>query len=158
MVDSRPVASRVGPGDLVHTPFGKGTLRGRRNNGRVVVEVRGRAMVLNEAEVTPIEDRQPLRKPGGAKSPKIPEEPKHPRAGHVAPDIDLHGLTVDQALARAETALNDALLEDVAELRFIHGRSGGRIRAALHRWLAAIGTVRTFRVDSRNAGVTIVHL
>lgn len=73
-------------------------------------------------------------------------------------EVDLHGLTVVEALARAEQALNDALLADAAELRLIHGRSGGRIRAALHRRLAEIPTVRGFHVDAANAGVTIVRL
>jgi dsDNA-specific endonuclease/ATPase MutS2 len=57
-------------------------------------------------------------------------------------EIDLHGMTVAEALDRAERALNDALLADESELRFIHGRSGGR----------------KFRVDPRNEGVTVVVL
>lgn len=70
----------------------------------------------------------------------------------------MHGLTVELALARAEAALNDALLGDSPELRFIHGRSGGRIRDALHRWLAGIASIQGFRLDPRNAGVTVVTL
>jgi dsDNA-specific endonuclease/ATPase MutS2 len=63
--------------------------------------------------------------------------------------VDLHGLTVEGALARAEQALNDALLA---------GKSGGRIRAALHRRLHEISTVRAFRLEPGNPGVTIVSL
>ena len=33
-----------------------------------------------------------------------------------------------------------------------------RIRAALHRWLRGIPSIRGFRIDPRNAGVTIVTL
>jgi hypothetical protein len=40
----------------------------------------------------------------------------------------------------------------------IHGRSGGRIRASLHRWLRSIPTIRAYRVDPLNAGVTIISL
>jgi len=72
--------------------------------------------------------------------------------------VDLHGLTVEEALVRAEHALNDAMLADCAELRLIHGRSGGRIRAALHRRLSEIPSVRGFGLDPRNAGVTVVRL
>ena len=46
----------------------------------------------------------------------------------------------------------------LAELRFVHGRSGGRIRGALHQRLRAIPTVQSFRLDPRNPGVTIVVL
>jgi DNA mismatch repair protein MutS2 len=73
-------------------------------------------------------------------------------------EVDLHGLTVEEALVRAERALDDALLADCSELRLIHGKSGGRVRAALHRRLLDIGAVRAFRLDPRNAGVTIVSL
>jgi dsDNA-specific endonuclease/ATPase MutS2 len=68
----------------------------------------------------------------------------------------LHGLTVEEALVRATEALNDALLADRPELRLIHGRSGGRIKAALHRQLGHIHAVRSVRLDPRNSGVTIV--
>ena len=80
-------------------------------------------------------------------------------SGHrLVREVDLHGLTVDEALARADRAINDALLADVSELRVIHGRSGGRIRAALHRRLRDMPSVRSFRIDSRNPGVTVVTL
>lgn len=72
--------------------------------------------------------------------------------------MDLHGLTVEEALGRAERALSEALLADLVELRLIHGRSGGRIRAALHQRLRQIPSVRAFGLDPRNEGVTIVRL
>ena len=59
---------------------------------------------------------------------------------------------------RAESALSEALLADAEVLRLIHGRSGGRIRAALHRRLRELPGVRAFRLDPRNEGVTIVEL
>jgi DNA mismatch repair protein MutS2 len=70
--------------------------------------------------------------------------------------VDLHGMRVDEALSRIDDALDAALLAGLSELRFVHGRSGGRIRGALHKRLRAISTVRSFRLDPRNPGVTIV--
>ena len=88
---------------------------------------------------------------------------RHPRRGRAveafrpAPnEVDLHGLRVDEALARIDTALDAAFLAGHPELRFIHGRSGGRLRGALHARLRAIGAVRGLRLDPRNPGVTIV--
>jgi dsDNA-specific endonuclease/ATPase MutS2 len=40
----------------------------------------------------------------------------------------------------------------------VHGRSGGRLRAALHRQLREVPAVRAFRLDPANAGVTIVEI
>jgi DNA mismatch repair protein MutS2 len=73
-------------------------------------------------------------------------------------EVDLHGLTVEEALSRLDEVLNDAILEGVAELRIIHGRSGGRIRGAVHMRLREISAVVSFRLDPKNAGVTIVCL
>ena len=61
-------------------------------------------------------------------------------------------------MARIDEALNAALLAGHAEVRFIHGRSGGRLRAALHARLRVITAVQGFRLDPRNPGVTIASL
>lgn len=154
-----PMPQSFRPGDLVQTPFGKGTVRELRNNARVAVDVRGRSMLFDARELSPAEPR--ARRPRASDS----TEPPHAvgaygAAGraHVPSEIDLHGLTVEEALSRAETALNDALLADRSELRFIHGRSRTRIRQALHRWLRSVTSIHGFRLDPRNDGVTIVQL
>jgi DNA mismatch repair protein MutS2 len=137
----------------VQTPFGKGVVRELRNNGRVLVDVRRRNHVFTSEQISPADaggSRRPVREPNA-------DRDASRTASGPAVEIDLHGLSVDEALERVQRALNDALLGDSSELRLVHGRSGGRIRAALHRWLNQIGTVR-FRLDPRNEGVTIVQL
>lgn len=147
------------PGDFVHTPFGKGIVRETRNSGRVLVEVRGRPMEFDPGQVSQAEPPSPKAKRRESRaSPRDPGPIDSPSPRGVPSEVDLHGLTVDEALARAELALNDAILANLPELRFIHGRSSGRIRGALHRWLGSVAAVSGFRVDPRNAGVTIVHL
>src|SRR5512132_1611666 len=141
------VKCRMKPGDLVHTPLGKGIIREVRNSGRVLVEVKGRAVELDPDQVSRLEPSNPKaeRREEHA-SPKDPQ-PVDPSGLLGVPEIDLHGLTVDEALARAELALNDAILANAPALRFIHGQSGGRIRGALHRWLGSVPAVRGFRLD-----------
>lgn len=144
----------------MRTPLGKGVVEAVRNNGRVVVRIQGRAVVLEARdlvlEATPKSRRMTEADvetpPSGSISGSRGSGPGR------AVSVDLHGLIVEQALERAATALNDALLADVAEIHFIHGRSGGRIRSALHRWLRATPSIRAMRLDARNAGVTIVTL
>jgi len=154
--------ARFKEGDAVQTPFGKGVVREVRNNRRLLVDVHDRALVVGDDDVTAIAgdarrshkagpaDRKPDRGTATAGSASV--------AGARPVDIDLHGLTVEEALARVESALNEALLADHESLRLIHGRSGGKIRAALHRRLREIPSVRGFRIDPRNEGVTIVSL
>jgi dsDNA-specific endonuclease/ATPase MutS2 len=145
----------------VQTPFGKGVVREVRNNRVLLVEVQGRALVVSDADVTALDATRQRSRPVLPRAAENPSsrEPGRRRASPVEPaEVDLHGLTVEEALARAESALNEALLADAEVLRLIHGRSGGRIRAALHRRLRALTSVRAFRLDPRNEGVTIVEL
>jgi len=153
------MARRFAIGDAVQTALGKGVVRAVRNNGRVLVEIAGRPVVISEAEISPLKaGKSKISSPASRSD--APPAPRPPRrsSGRDEATVDLHGLTVDEALDRAERALNEALLADLSELRFIHGRSGGRIRAALHQRLRQIPSVRGFALDPRNAGVTIVRL
>jgi DNA mismatch repair protein MutS2 len=143
------------PGQIVQTPLGKGIVQQTRRNGRVLVQVHDRAVLLAAEDITPVNEgrRGPRRREEARRRPDTPGGP-----GGAVGEVDLHGLTVAEALARAEEALSDALLADLPALRLVHGRSGGRIRAALHRRLAGIPTVRRFSLDPRNPGVTVVTL
>jgi DNA mismatch repair protein MutS2 len=154
------MTSRVSVGDSVQTPLGKGVVREVRNGGHLQIDVGGTALVLRASDVAPVDIRSG-KKSRKSKSGTAPE--RDPPTSEDAPsrrstpgEIDLHGTTVEEALARVEDAVNRALLADAMEVRLIHGRSGGRLRAAVHRWLREVPSVRGFRLDPRNPGVTIV--
>lgn len=146
---------RFATGDDVHTPLGRGIVREVRTGGRLLVDVAGRKVVIESGSVKPAEpSRSSARK-------RIPLPPRAHGAvatgnDRGAAEIDLHGLFVADALARVEVAINDALLAGRLQLRVIHGRGGGRIKAAIHHQLRALPPVRGFRLDPLNAGVTIV--
>lgn len=153
---TRTVMDRFSVGQTVQTPLGKGVVREVRNNGRLLVDVQGRSLVVRESEVSEVSIGR--RKSSSVRTAAEPANATAPRsAGGSAVEVDLHGLTIAEALVRAEHALDEAMRADRAELRLIHGRSGGRIRAALHRRLGAIPSVRSFELDPRNAGVTVVR-
>jgi DNA mismatch repair protein MutS2 len=140
-------------GDAVHVKaLGKGTVREVRNGGRYLVEVGGRAIVARGDELTAIE------KPKKAGRPQKVVRPVYESSSAAASSIDLHGYTVDEAVEALASFLNAALLSGVAEVHIIHGRSGGKIKAAVHAQLRRIPAVRGFRIDPANAGVTIVTL
>ena len=147
------MSARIAAGDAVQTPFGKGVVCEVRNQGRLLVQIQQRTLVVDEAVATQITGRPrgPTPPPSGVAR---AVEPRH----QAPSEVDLHGLRVDEALARIDAALDAALLAGHAELRFIHGRSGGRLRGALHERLRAISAVRGLRLDPRNPGVTIVSL
>ena len=140
--------SRFVFGDQVQTPHGKGIVREVRNNGRLLVQVQQRSVVVAESAVTAATAKR--SEPPAAH----PQPADSPASAQGA--VDLHGLRVEDALTRIDEALDAALRAGRAEMSFIHGRSGGRIRGALHARLRQIAAVRGFRLDLRNPGVTIV--
>lgn len=145
------------PGDFVHVAaLGKGTVREVRNGGACLVEVHGRLIVATADRLSPhapaAKTKVPKKTPVRAVAASSPAEP-------ASASIDLHGRTVDEAL-EAVIAFLDCSLRDgaAAELRIIHGRSGGKIKSAVHAHLRRISSIRGFRLDPRNPGVTIVQL
>ena len=144
------------PGDHVHiAALGKGIVRDVRNRGRYVVELKGRTMVVAESQLTAVEAAKAAKQPKNSGEPQAP----HPlERTHAAASIDLHGMTTDEAVSAIDEFLNDAILASLPEVRIVHGRSGGRLKGAVHARLRELPSVRAFRIDPRNAGVTIVTL
>jgi dsDNA-specific endonuclease/ATPase MutS2 len=149
------MASRFKAGDGVQTPLGKGVVREVRNNGRLLVEIQQRTVVMTESAISPLGQSCRQAPPVSQAAGPLPVTRRHePHAG----EVDLHALTVEEALNQIDQALNDALLANLPAVRFIHGRTGGRIRGALHQRLREIAAVRGFALDPHNPGVTIVKL
>jgi DNA mismatch repair protein MutS2 len=76
-------------------------------------------------------------------------------------DLVLIGATVDEAIARAEKFLDDALLADERRLRFVHGHGTGRLRDGLTKFLRQHPLVASVSLapDSEGGpGATIVEL
>lgn len=146
------------PGDHVHVAaLGKGIIREVRNSGRYAVEVKGHTMVVDESKLTTAQhDRRRRSKDAVAAAPvAVPESLTR---AHASSTLDLHGKTVEEAVTALDSFLNDAILAGLADVRVIHGRSGGRLKAAVHSRLKMLTSVRAFRVDASNPGVTIVSV
>lgn len=145
------------PGDFVHVAaLGKGTIREVRNGDRYLVDVKGRSLVTTGDQLTLQKESRP--KPAPAKIGSARRIPQDYEGSSAQPSsLDLHGNTVAEALDAVSAFLSSALLAGGSEVRIIHGRSGGKIKGALHTQLKRMRSIRSFRVDPRNAGVTIVE-
>lgn len=136
--------------------LGTGLVCEARNAGRYVIEIKGRTMVVDASQ---LQAAAPERGSRRARRETIaPAETPPSRAAGTSASLDLHGKTILEAIEALDAFLNDALLEGAVEVRVIHGRSGGTVKAAVHKRLGQLPPVRSFRVDPRNAGVTIVIL
>lgn len=154
------------PGERVHLAgIGTGTIREARSGERYLVDIKGRAVIAAAADLTAADPPSKRRtRPHPPAPGRIQPHPAasgrtepHPAApGRTQPSLDLHGRTVDEALADVELFVNDALLDGHGEVRVIHGRGGGRVKAAVHHYLRQLPAVASFRLDPANPGVTIV--
>ena len=71
--------------------------------------------------------------------------------------LDLHGMTVAEALHALETRLNQITIQKFDRLEILHGHGTGRVRDAVHRYLASSPLVSNFKLDDFNTGVTRVY-
>jgi DNA mismatch repair protein MutS2 len=80
-------------------------------------------------------------------------------AGEGSSEVNLVGLTVDEALPRVDKALDEALLADRHEVRVIHGFGEGRLRKAVAGFLEGHPHVASVRLGAEGrGGVTVVEL
>lgn len=76
-------------------------------------------------------------------------------------EIDLHGLTVDEALFKVDQFMYDTYQMGLSEISIVHGKGTGTLRGAVRNYVAAHPLVRSYRrgVDNEGGdGVTIVEL
>jgi DNA mismatch repair protein MutS2 len=141
------------PGDRVHiATLGTGVVREVRNGGRYLVELKGQSVVVAASQLERVPDRH-----SRTRRPREPDPPPQAVASSRL-TLDLHGKSAAEAVDALDRVLNDALIAGAAEVRIIHGRSGGTLRAAVHARLQELPSIGGFRLDPRNPGVTLVRL
>lgn len=99
----------------------------------------------------------------------VPEKPRQKKSGSgkigldkaaaIHQEINLIGMTVDQAMPIMEKYLDDAYLAHLSQVTVIHGRGTGALRSAVHNKLKKLKYVKSFRLGEfgeGDMGVTIV--
>jgi DNA mismatch repair protein MutS2 len=66
----------------------------------------------------------------------------------VEPELNLIGLSVEEALSATDKYLDDAFLSQLPEVRLIHGHGTGKLRKAIQEMLSAHPHVRGFHSES----------
>lgn len=79
----------------------------------------------------------------------------------VSPEINLLGMTVDEAVSVLDKYLDDAAIAHLDEVRVVHGKGTGALRAGVQNFLRKNKHVQSYRLGEYgegDAGVTIVKL
>ena len=85
---------------------------------------------------------------------------KMSKSASVSTEINLIGMTVDEALAHLDKYLDDAYLAHLPSVRIVHGKGTGKLREAVQRHLKRCKYVKTYRMGEfgeGDAGVTIAE-
>ncbi len=76
-------------------------------------------------------------------------------------EINLHRMTVDEALLELDHYLNRAFVADLHTVKIIHGKGTGTIKRATIKHITGHPLIKSFRAafpDEGGYGVTIVEL
>jgi len=67
-------------------------------------------------------------------------------------ELDLHRLTVDEALPKIDDFLNDAYSGGLHYVRIVHGKGSGVLRQEVSRYLSTHPLVKSFHTADRYSG------
>lgn len=77
---------------------------------------------------------------------------RRPTTNPPSGEIDLHGLTVDEALPKLDSFLHSAFRAGYYEVRIVHGKGSGILRREVDRYLSSHPLVRSHRLADRYHG------
>lgn len=133
----------------VHTlPNAKGDLYVQMGILRSLVNIKD--LVLIDEDTAPAVKKYS----GGSGSGKI----KMSKSASVSTEINLIGMTVDEAIAHLDKYLDDAYIAHLPSVRIVHGKGTGALRNAVHAHLKRQKYVKSYRLGESgegDAGVTI---
>jgi len=126
------------------------------DGNRAEIDVRGKRIQAKVKE---------LRVIGGPPSKKTPAKVRvnvelKPREGMLS-EINVIGMTVDQAVDRVSRFLDDTLVTDLHEVRIVHGHGTGQLRKGIATFLKTHPQVEKYYAAPDNqggGGATIVEL
>ena len=84
---------------------------------------------------------------------------KMSKAASISHEINLLGLTVDEAVAKLDKYLDDAYISRIPQVRIVHGKGTGALRNGVTAYLRGVPYIKSFRlgeIGEGDTGVTIV--
>ncbi|MDA0196951.1 MAG: endonuclease MutS2 [Bacteroidetes bacterium] len=147
------------PGDSVR-------IKGQDSIGELV-KIKGKKAEVLMGSIKSLVDISRLEKVGG-------HEPKsynkistvkgvnyQKRAAAFSPSLDLRGNRAEEAVAKLDSFIDEALLLGINELRIIHGKGNGILREVIRNYLRDYNYIKSIAdesVEQGGAGVSVVTL
>jgi DNA mismatch repair protein MutS2 len=154
----RETPDEIAPGSRVRLEGGgSGEVAEIRTDGKVVVSVGALRVVTDPANVTVVSAKEERKR--RVETAPLPRGPS--AQGAPAPlEIDLRGMTGDEAETATVAAVDAAVLAEQPYLRIIHGMGTGVVRERVRRVVAKDRRIAKYAFAPRNqggTGVTIVE-
>jgi DNA mismatch repair protein MutS2 len=131
---------------------------------RATVEVGGLRISIPLDEIEMLEELEVPQRAAGRASRQAEVAVALASAGPTIPashEVDLRGLRVDEVDLNLARALDGAIVENLEEVRIIHGKGSGAVKARVQELLKADARIGAFRPGGRGeggAGVTVAVL
>jgi DNA mismatch repair protein MutS2 len=112
---------------------------------------------VEQGKLTPLAEEKRRATPGKIKMGALGQE----KAKTISPELDLRGLTVEEALHHTDKYLDEALLAGLPCVRLIHGKGTGALRSAISDYVKKHPRVQKHRWGESSEGgmgVTVVEL
>jgi DNA mismatch repair protein MutS2 len=142
--------------ELVKMPGTRAAVLDVKKDGTLMLQAGILKLTATQAEVrvTESETRQSARKVAARATHQL-------RSLGASPEVDLRGMTGDEAVMELDRFLDNAVMGRLQEVRIIHGKGTGAVRAAVRDHLKRSRYVKTFRpgrYGEGEDGVTIAEL
>lgn len=151
----KPEDFKVGDPVFVTTLSLKGTVKSPANkNGDIIVQMGFLSSTVNYKNLELLDDKNE-----NTQENKPKDRYSINKAATISPEINLLGSTVDEAVARLEKYLDDAMIAGLSSVRVVHGKGTGALRKGIHEYLRRQKFIKSYKLaefGEGDAGVTIV--
>lgn len=142
-------APRMGD-DIIVTAYGqRGTLINQTKNGKWEVQVGLIKMMLKEDEFSLVKVQEEAQKP---KKKQVHVVKKSKKSAGPRARLDLRGKRYEEAMQELDEFIDQALLNNIAQVDIIHGIGTGVIREGVTKYLSRNKHVKSFGYAPQNAG------
>ncbi|MCX6647243.1 MAG: Smr/MutS family protein [bacterium] len=120
---------------------------------RAIVVIGGKRLKVGKDQLKPMEAEEVSK--------KTIKRPETPGFKSLSLFVDVHGLTVEEAIEHLDPYLDEAFYQGRERAHIIHGFGTGRLRMGIHDFLKGNPRVQSFETaeaEQGGAGVTVVTL